>query len=107
MRICKLIPAIVAVIVILCSPFSSMPLFADPPHSGLICYCCIGKNCTMLSCSKCKIASFTDSAGSASEIILESFNQLIVLQPACGKRDTFQPPGTVYIEVPVKPPNSV
>jgi len=107
MRIYKLIPSIAAIIVILCAPFSSMPLFADPPHSGLICYCCIGKNCAMLSCSKCKTATFTDNAGSAPELILETFDQLVFLQPLICKSESFHPPGIVYLDIPVKPPNSV
>ncbi len=107
MRIHTFASTIAALIVILCTPFSSMLSCGSPSHGGLICYCCAGKNCTMISCSGCKMDTALDDFGSSPEIILESFDQSIPLQPSYSEWDTFQPPGTVYIEVPVKPPNSI
>lgn len=108
MRIRTLTPAIVALIVILCAPFSSMLNCGPPSHGGLICYCCAaGENHTMISCSKCKMDTALHNFDSSPEIILESFDHLIFLQISYSKCDTSQPPGTVYIEVPVKPPNSI
>ena len=107
MRRHALAPAILAIIVILCAPFSSLPICGDPPSGRLVCYCCVGKNCTMLSCSKCKADTFTDSIDSSPEIILASFDQQIILPATYGKWDTFRPPVPVFIQVFVKPPNSV
>ncbi len=106
MRICTFAPAIVALVVILCAPFSFTPNCGPVPHGGLICYCCAGKNCIMVSCPKCSVDSALDDFGSSLEIILESSDQSIFLQPSYSESDTFYPPGTVYIEVPVRPPKT-
>ncbi len=105
MRKYAFIAAILSLIVILYAPFSSMPYCGPASHGGLICYCC-GKDCTMISCPKCGVDTALDDFGSSLEIILESYDQSIFLQPSYTKWDTSHPPRTVYVEVPVRPPET-
>ncbi len=60
----------------------------------------------MISCPKCNVDTALDDFVSSLEIILELFDQSVFLQPSYSKSDTFQPPGTVYVEVPVRPPKT-
>jgi hypothetical protein len=108
MKIRTFIPAIIALLVLLSSPFSYMPLCGSKPNGGLACYCCsdtAGKKCTMISCTGCKAKGDFDESRWTPEMILDSFCPIIQTKPVYTETEIFIMPETVYIEVPVNPPN--
>jgi hypothetical protein len=110
MKIRTLIPAIIALIILVGSPFGFGPMRDSDPRGGLICYCCsaMGENCTMLSCAGCCGAHAGFNADRWSpEMIPESFPTITPVKVVYGEREATRPPDTVYLEVPVKPPKDI
>lgn len=107
MKIRTLIPAIIALVILVGGPFGFGPMRDADPRGGLICYCCsaTGQNCIMLSCAGCCGAHAGAPADRWSpEMILGPFPTMTPLQIVYGNREAVQSPETVYIEVPDKPP---
>lgn len=105
-----MIPAIIALVILVGGPFGFGPMYDSDPHNGLICYCCsaMGENCTMISCSGCCGAHAGAPADRWSpEMTLESFPAIIPVKIVYGNREAVRSPETVYLEVPDKPPNRV
>ena len=110
MKIHTLIPAIIALVILVGGPFGFGPMCDTDPHGGLICYCCseTGKNCTMISCSGCCGAHAGFAADRWSpEMIPESFPAIIPMKIVYGDGEAIRSPETVYLEVPDKPPKSI
>jgi hypothetical protein len=110
MKIRTLIPAIIALVILVGGPFGFGTMRDPDPHGGLICYCCTaeGEKCTMISCSGCCGAH----AGAAvdrwsPEMILESFPMITTLKVVYGDQAASRSPETVYLEVPDQPPKSL
>jgi hypothetical protein len=110
MKIRTLIPAIIALIMLVSGPFGIGPTHDPDPRGGMICYCCsaMGKNCTMISCSGCcgSHAGFVDERWSP-EMILESVPAIAPWQVAYGEGEESRSPQTVYLEVQERPPENV
>jgi len=111
MKIRAFLPSLIALVVLLGSPFGSLPLCASkPPHGGLLCYCCAdtaGKPCAMISCKGCKSRGALEVPNWVPEMIFSSCVPILHLTPVFFETASFCPPGTVYLEVPVKPPITV
>ena len=110
MKIRTLIPAIIALVILVGGPFGFGPLCDSDPHGGLLCYCCSdrGENCAMISCSGCCGAHAGVSADRWSpEMIPESFSNNNPMKVVYGNREAIRSPETVYLEVPDKPPKSI
>jgi hypothetical protein len=110
MKVRAFMPALIALIVLLGSPFSSVPLCASKPHGGLVCYCCAdmaGKPCPMISCKGCKGRGALDVPPWTPELIVALVEPILYLTPVFFETASFCPPETVYIEVPIKPPIAV
>jgi hypothetical protein len=109
MKIRTFIPAMIALLVLLISPFSYMPLCGAKANGGLVCYCCndTGKKCTMISCMGCKAKGDFDESRWTPEMILDSFFPTIQIKPVYAETKFFIIPESAYIEVPVKPPNHI
>lgn len=108
MKIRTLIPAIIALVILVGGPFGFGPLRDTDPRGGLICYCCsaTGKNCTMISCSGCCGAHTGAPADRWSpEMVLESFPAITPLRVVYGDGEAVRSPEIVYLEVPDRPPN--
>jgi hypothetical protein len=109
MKIRTLIPAIIALVILVSGPFGFGPLRDSNPRGGLICYCCsaVDQNCPMISCACCcgGQAGFTADRWSP-EMILVSFPATTPLQIAYGDIETVGSPETIYIEVPDRPPKT-
>jgi hypothetical protein len=110
MKIRTLIPAIVALIILVGGPFGFKPMRDSDPHGGLICYCCsaMGEKCAMISCSGCcgGHAGFVDERWSP-EMIPESFPAITPLKVVSGDQEASRSPESVYLEVPDMPPKSL
>jgi hypothetical protein len=107
MKIRTLIPAILALIILVGSPFGFGTVRDIDPRGGLICYCCsaMGQNCAMISCSGCCGAHAGDPAERWSpEMILTSFPMITPLKIVYGDPEATRSPENVYLEVPDKPP---
>ena len=110
MKIRTLIPAIIALVILVGGPFGFGPMCDTDPRGGLICYCCsaMGENCTMISCSGCCGAHAGAAADRWSpEMILESFPTIAPVKIVYGDGEAIRSPETVYLEVPDKPPKRV
>jgi len=110
MKIRTLIPAIIALVIVIGGPFGFGVSCDSDPHGGLLCYCCSdrGENCTMISCSGCCGAHSGVSADRWSpEMILESFPAIVSAKIVYGTWEATRSPETVYLEVPDKPPKNV
>ena len=110
MKIRTLIPAIIALVILVGGPFDLGRMCDTDPRAGLICYCCsdLGKNCTMISCAGCCGAHAGASADRWSpEMIPERFQTITPLQVVYGKKEAIRLPETVYLEVPNRPPKSI
>jgi hypothetical protein len=110
MRIRALIPAVIAVIVLVGGPFGFGPMRDTDARGGLICYCCssMEKNCAMISCAGCCGAHAGSVADRWSpEMILVSFPTITPLQIVHGGSEAVRSPETAYLEVPDKPPEKV
>jgi len=110
MKIHALIPATIALVILVGGPFGFGPMCNSDPRGGLICYCCsdTGKNCTMISCSGCcgaHTGSVTDRW--SPEMIPASFLPVFSLKIVTTAGDVIGSPETVYLEVPDKPPKRV
>jgi len=111
MKVCRLIPAIIALAILVGGPFGLGRMCDTDPRGGLICYCgCLerGGNCTMISCEGCcggHTGSVTDHR--SPEMTLEPFPENITLLIAYGDREASGLPENVYLEVPDKPPKYV
>jgi hypothetical protein len=108
MKVRTLIPAIIALVILVGSPFGFGPLRDTDPRGGLICYCgcAMGENCTMISCAGCCGAHARATADRwAPEMIPESFPAVIYVKILYGAGEVIRSPETVYLEVPDKPPN--
>ena len=107
MKIRTMIPAIVALVMLVGGPLGVGPSCESDPRAGLVCYCgcATEENCTMISCSGCCGAHAGASADRWSpEMILESFPSIIPVKVVYGSGETIRFPETVYLEVPEKPP---
>lgn len=106
MKIRTLIPAMLALVMLVGGPFGLGTPCDTDPHGGFICYCgCSeGENCTMISCSGCCGAHAGASTDRSPEMILESVPATIRLKVVYGYGETIRSPETVYPEVPDKPP---
>lgn len=110
MKIRRLIPAVIAFVVLLSAPFSHVLTHDADPRGGLICYCCsaIGQKCAMISCSGCCGTHASDVVDRWSpEMVLESIHLCSPLKMTGLLKDISQIPETVYLEVPDKPPKTV
>jgi hypothetical protein len=110
MKINAIIPIIIALFVLVCSPFSYMPFCQPDLHGGLVCYCCSspGKKCTMISCSctGCRDKGDISNLPWTSEIILYAYDPTIHLKSLSTGTGSSQQPENAYLDVPVKPPNN-
>jgi hypothetical protein len=107
MKICKAIPTILALLVLLCAPFSYLPLCGTNGAGGLVCYCCPaapGQCQPMISCAGCKAKTGLDTTRFAPEAILQSSGLFINFHPVYFETASLHLPETVYIEVPGRPP---
>ena len=102
----KIIPTIVAILVLLLTPFNYVPLCGSKSPTGLVCYCCIntGKTCTMISCSGCKAPNGLNDFRLAPEMILQSSGLFVHFIPVYLETESLPRPEIVFIEVPVRPP---
>ena len=110
MKIRTLIPAIIALIILVGSPFGFGPMRDTDPRGGLICYCCsaMGGHCTMLSCAGCCGTHAGASADRWSpEMIPEPVPTMTPLNVLSSRAEAIGPPETVYLEVPDKPPKKI
>jgi len=109
MKIRTFIPAIIALLVLLNSPFSYMPLCGPKPNGGLACYCCsdTGKKCAMISCTGCKAKGDLNESRWTPEMILDSFYPILQTTPVYTETEFSTMPENIYIEVPVNPPNHI
>jgi hypothetical protein len=111
MKRVALIPVVIALTVILCSPVSFVPVYSSAQHGGLVCYCCSGQgmtcNCKMFSCPKCGTDTGSPDYDWSPELVRPSFEMAIHFQPVFGNTEPFPPPRTIYLKVPVKPPNTL
>jgi hypothetical protein len=108
MKIRNMIPAILALVILVGGPFGR--LGDSDPRGGLLCYCCstTGEKCTMISCSGCCGAHAGATADRWSpEMTLESFPAVIPVKIVYGDREAVRSPEAVYLEVPDKPPKQV
>jgi len=104
------IPAAVALLFILCAPFSSLPICNSSTNGGLVCYCCSAEHgkCPRISCScpGCNATSGAETAPRWSpEMILDSIYAIRYAHHVSYEAVSFPAPGVVYIEVTVKPTN--
>jgi hypothetical protein len=110
MKIRTLIPAIIALVILVGGPFGfGRPCDTDP-RAGLLCYCCsaMGENCAMISCEGCCGAHAGASADRWSpEMVPESFPIQTPFNVVSGDHEAVRSPETVYLEVPDKPPKGV
>ncbi len=107
MKIRTLIPAIIALVMLIGGPLGWGTLCESDPRGGLVCYCgcSTGENCTMISCAGCCGAHAGTSADRWSpEMILGSLPATTPLKAGYGYREAIRSPETVYLEVPDKPP---
>lgn len=105
-----MIPAIIALVILVGGPFGFGPMNDSDPRGGLVCYCgcAMGENCTMISCSGCCGGHTGVLADRWSpEIILMSPPTITPFKVAYGSREDIRSPETVYLEVPDKPPKKV
>ena len=110
MKIHTLIPAIIALVILVGGPFGFGTKCDTDPRGGLICYCAcaMGENCIMISCAGCCGAHAGSTADRwAPEMLSESFPAIIPVKIVYGDGDALRSPETVYIEVPDKPPKRV
>lgn len=108
MKIRTLIPAILALVMLLGGPFGfGRPCDSDP-RAGLLCYCCsdTGERCTMISCSGCCGAHASATADRWSpELTLESVPTITPMKKIVyGPLEALRSPKAVYLEVPDHPP---
>lgn len=110
-KIVSLIPALIALLVLFSSPFSSVPAHDPDPHGGLVCYCCLGQGmtctCTVFSCPRCHSKTESPDYDWSPDLILPSFEMAIHFHSLVSKPEHFYPPRTIYTQVPVKPPNTL
>jgi hypothetical protein len=107
MKIRTLIPAIVALIMLLGAPFGVGPMRDSDPRGGLLCYCCSGmeENCTMLSCAGCCGAHHgVINDRWSPEMTLDALPQITPLRVVYGEKEASQLLPTIYLEVPDMPP---
>lgn len=108
MKIRNMIPAILAIVMLVGGPFGFGQMCDSDPRAGLLCYCCsdTGEKCTMISCSGCCGAHAGAAADRWSpELTLESVPTITPLKKIVyADREAAQPPATVYLEVPDQPP---
>jgi hypothetical protein len=107
MKIHSLIPAILALVMLVAGPFGFGQLCDSDPRAGLLCYCCSnnGEKCTMISCSGCCGAHVGTPADRWSpELTLDSFPAIISLKIVYDIPEAARTPEAVYLEVPDKPP---
>ncbi len=108
MKAYKLIPALIALVILVGSPFGFGSLCESDPRGGLICYCgCSerGEGCTMISCEGCcggHTGAVTDRW--SPEMIPASFPSIVTVKMAYGGEGNGLSPETVYLEVLEKPP---
>lgn len=107
-KIHTLIPAIIALVILVGGPFGFGTSCDTDLRGGLICYCCsdTGKNCTMISCAGCCGAhTGTPTDRWSPEMILGSLPPIAPLRVVYGGGEAIRSPETVFLEVPDKPPN--
>jgi len=109
MKIRRLIPAVIAFVILLSAPFSHVLTHDSDPRGGLVCYCCsaMGQKCAMISCMGCcgnRPGDVVDRW--APEMVLESNHLLSPLKISCRDKEISRIPETVYLEVPDKPPKT-
>ena len=108
MKVYKLIPAIIALVILVGSPFGLGRICDSDPRGGLICYCgCSekGEGCTMISCKGCcggHTGAVTDRW--SPEMIPEFHPVINPVKIVYGDVDVIQSPPSAYLEVPDKPP---
>ena len=105
-----LIPAMLALVILVGGPFGLGKRCETDPRAGLVCYCCLdaGKNCTMISCAGCcgsHSASVAD--GRAPDMLPEFFSTTVPVTIIYGDGEAVRSPEVVYLEVPDKPPKRV
>jgi hypothetical protein len=110
MKTGKLIPLVIALIVLLSGPFSHVRICDSDPRGGLICYCCSasGQKCTMISCSGCCGSRSRDAIDRWSpEMVLALIHPFSPLPLACWVTQIFQTPESVFLDIPHQPPKTV
>lgn len=102
----KLIPAMIALLLLSGAPLQSLPSCGSAPRGGLICYCCkeAGKPCSLLCCAPCQMKAGVDAPRASFEMILPVLSD-VNPGPDIPAETVFLPPhAVVYLEVPVRPP---
>jgi len=107
MKIRAMIPAILALVILVGGPFGFGRMCDTDARGGLACYCCsdLGKNCTMISCEGCCGAHAGSVADRWSPEMIPTFlPPLFFLKAATNRGEALQPPESVCLEIPDKPP---
>jgi hypothetical protein len=109
MRRVAIIPAVIALTVLLCTPFSFVSAYGSAQPGGLVCYCCSGQgmacSCTAFSCPRCNSKTESPDTDWSPDLILPSFEMAIHFHQLVSAPVCYYPPRTIYAQVPVKPPN--
>ncbi len=92
------------------APLGSLPVCPVSSPGGLVCYCCSaeGGPCPrIISCPGCNSTSGSETPPRWSpEMILDFADPACCVYPVSYETVSFPVPETVYLEVPVKPPNA-
>ena len=109
MKIRAFLPALIALIILTGSPFSTLLNITAKPHGGLVCYCCKDAStpCVMISCNCCQDKPGLEIPRWMPEIIFDSHYPGISIKPAYTEIPGCIMPESIYMDVPVKPPNRV
>lgn len=108
MKIRTLIPALLALVMLVGGPFGFGQPCDPDPREGLLCYCCsdTGEKCTTISCSGCCGAHAGATADRWSpELTLEAAPTIAPTKKIVfGALEAVRSPEAVYLEVPDQPP---
>jgi hypothetical protein len=110
MKLHRLIPAVIAMVIFLGTPFSHVLTRSCDPRGGLVCYCCssLGEKCAMLSCSGCCGTRAGDMIERWSpEMVLEIIQPPIPLPMALPMVQLFPTPESAFLEIPHAPPRTL
>jgi len=106
MKLYATVPTIIALLVIFSAPFSYMPL-CGKTQGGLVCYCCAGspEKCKVtMACPGCKAKDGEYKSLFTPEMILPASDPLFHFRSVYFAVMPPHLPGSVYIEVPGRPP---
>lgn len=108
MKIRAYLGAFIAFIILTGSPFSTLLDVNAGTHNGLVCFCCKDAKipCVMISCSCCNDQTDRSIPQWMPEIIFNSQYPSNTIEPARGDTSCSRIPESIYLDVPLKPPES-